>query len=496
MVCNRLTVDTTISCALRQIALLSSRHVPFQAIGDLGPFGSLGVHTADFNGDGFVDILATGVLSQGMMLWLNNGAGEFSYKGQFLFAGYMALAAVGDIDGDGDIDIVSTGGAESTPPEPGLTYLNNGDGFFYVGATDLFTNTVVNRIELADFDGDMDLDAYVVVSSTVGQDRIFWNDGAGNFAAGSTYFDGPQTRDVAISDLDQDSDLDLMIARGNADTQVWINDGTGQFSLTMTLQPSYEIALGDLNGDEIADLVISPSYPFSLEVWLNDGNGQFASHSSLPTSGGSDFIVADVNNDEANDLFFINAECCPGIYQDSFSVWQNDGTAQFTPVDLDFARNIRDFALADLDEDDDLDFVFGQNAYSGFGILQPIWLFDEPISPLAPITIIHDAMSYTVDSFVFFDLDISSGTVISAQWDFGNGRESELLRPAAWYSEPGTYTVSVTLTNSLGSVQAQKTMTVTDTSSQTHSVTHPATALVREPIAFETNPGFLRCGFW
>ncbi|MEM7393593.1 MAG: FG-GAP-like repeat-containing protein, partial [Verrucomicrobiota bacterium] len=97
---------------------------------------------------------------------------------------------------------------------------------FQPDAQQLGSNTTY-RVETGDLDGDGDSDALVLNHARPGQ--VWINDGSGQFTAGQTLSIFSPT-DVALGDLDGDGDLDAVISTLADSTRVWLNDGSGQFS--------------------------------------------------------------------------------------------------------------------------------------------------------------------------------------------------------------------------------------------------------------------------
>ena len=182
---------------------------------------------ADFNSDNTLDFYVAdhgigthkGVrdsyfLSQPNGTWIESSSTHLSHSG---FKVFDHGAATGDIDNDGDMDVVIT---ELNHQNNGTSFwclMNNGTGFLKkrrCGGAFAF------GLELADLDGDGDLDALVGAHEFErGQEftGIVWNNGKGYFSQKTTL---PQHRmkwgtipEVSASDLDNDGDLDIVYSR-------------------------------------------------------------------------------------------------------------------------------------------------------------------------------------------------------------------------------------------------------------------------------------------
>ncbi|MFY8001473.1 MAG: FG-GAP-like repeat-containing protein, partial [Candidatus Kapaibacteriota bacterium] len=221
----------------------------------------------DVNGDGFLDIIAANQGAGTVTVLLNNGLGTnytASPSSPFTVGAQPYGVAVGDVDNDGDIDIVTSnqsGGAMTV-------LLNNGSGTYTPKAGSPFASGVPTsiRVTLGDIDGDNDLDA--ALFSNAGFIAVLLNDGSGGFgtaAPGSPigYFSN-QLYGGTFGDVDADGDLDLVAANwGGAKFLIYKNDGFGAFTLfydppTWSSMPQ-EVALGDVDGDGDLDIA-APDY--------------------------------------------------------------------------------------------------------------------------------------------------------------------------------------------------------------------------------------------
>jgi hypothetical protein len=283
----------------------------------LGSVNSRGMALGDVDGD---DDLDAYVASPTNKLWINQGGdqggveGSFTDSGQSLGSTLSQDVALGDLDGDLDLDAFVANFSD-----PNKVWVNQGGS--QGGTQGVFSDSGQNLnnldsygVALGDVDGDLDLDA--VVANYVQGDVLFINQGRaqggtqGVFANGQ-FFTGPNCYDVALGDLDGDGDLDVFFANYNQGNMVWWNEGGAQggtegvFSDSGQLLgdgPSRSVALADVDADSDLDAVVA-NYQASDEVWLNDGQGIFTLAQSLDNVLSYAVALADLDNNGTQDVF-------------------------------------------------------------------------------------------------------------------------------------------------------------------------------------------------
>lgn len=271
---------------------------------------SASVSLGDIDGNRTLDvILAKGrhwpLLDQVLR---NDGQGHFATQPLSDAPDRTYSAALADLDGDGDLDIV----ASNDKPDRKLIYLNDGAGHFRVSGT--FGEAAWNTryVTVADVNGDQRPDLIVANrSSNPAAPRpsyVCLNDGAGAFPACTPLATQSATIIVA-SDLDGDGRTDLVVPhRDGGQNLIFWNDGTGTFRAPPSPlgPPASRIraaAAADINGDRVIDLVVGDERD-GLFVYIGVGQRAFAAPVALPSAGGSPYAVAiaDMNRDGKADI--------------------------------------------------------------------------------------------------------------------------------------------------------------------------------------------------
>lgn len=210
-------------------------------------------------------------------------------------------------------------------------------------------------IAFADMNADGDLDL-VSVNDDASTVWVQLGDGTGEFAAPASRSTAPRPSDLEVVDLDLDGDLDAIVA-GVADTgyvAIHLGNGDGTLGPALTgvgVPRTVALAVGDMNGDGLPDLVWEQWSPFELSVALNQGGTVFGPPTKY-SSGAGDLVLADLDSD--GDLDVVTAEVGVG----SMRVWLNDGSGTLgTPVDRSASGGPSSLAAIDATGDGILDVV-------------------------------------------------------------------------------------------------------------------------------------------
>ncbi len=300
------------------------------------------------------------------------GSGDLIDTGQRLGEGEVASTAleIGDFDGDGDLDAWVT-----TYVGPSFIWVNAGDGTFPDSVVQL-GGSVSGGVIVEDFDRDGDLDVFVISHSF--PSRVWYNDGSGVFTEGAQSLGSASQHAVAKGDLDNDGDIDLFVGSVAAHINTALfNDGNGVFTYSAenTGLGARGVALGDLDGDGDLDVFLAMAggtgFPLANRVLVNDGSGSFADTGQSLGNSYSDMVaLGDLDGDGDLDAFVANDDLFNN--DPANTVWLNDGSGVFSDSGQRLGNaGSTDVDLADVDDDGDLDALV-----SNPGVPDDLWLND------------------------------------------------------------------------------------------------------------------------
>ncbi|WP_324673680.1 FG-GAP-like repeat-containing protein [Hymenobacter sp. GOD-10R] len=365
----------------------------------------------DVDGDGDLDMMtannsSTNLISGLVSLRLNNGDGTYdntySNEREINVGPGPYNLVLGDVDGDGDLDLLSASANGNTIS----VRLNDGKGIFvgnsstpFSGAQEVYVESSPHALALGDVDGDGDLDLlaanYTSATSSTGSTvSIRLNNGSGLFSGGSEVAVGSRPTALALGDLDNDGDLDLVVPSSNSfSVGVRFNNGGGTFSGTQTVNVANNpeaVALGDVDGDGDLDLLTGNTGTNSVSVRLNDGSGAFSGTQNVTVADGPRSLnLADVDGD--GDLDFVTASygrvSFSGIINGTTaSVRINNGSGVFSGTqNVTVGTQPNGVAVGDVDNDGDLDFVTANTVSNTVSVRLNQVLAGPTITSLTPI---------------------------------------------------------------------------------------------------------------
>ena len=254
------------------------------------------VAVGDIDGDGDLDIVAPdGYAKQPDALFVNDGKSLPSFRNEgkerLGTSSRAGATRLGDLDGDGDLDLIITDWGDMPPESPGTAhvYRNDGKGSFselQAAVPQDTANIGVGPIDADLFDADGDFDLDLILASRNGESLLFKNRGDATFEDANAQLPdqpGPYVYGPDSCDVDGDDDLDLWLDNGGSENlleQLLLNDGHGKFS-DRTAQVTgnegaddNEVQCADLDDDGDFDAVVA-SLGANERVLTNDGKGRF-----------------------------------------------------------------------------------------------------------------------------------------------------------------------------------------------------------------------------
>ena len=244
----------------------------------------------------------------------------------------------GDLDGDGDVDIISGGIFNLIWNE------NNGDGTFERRTISLDAQEAqcVVMVDL-DQDGHQDI---VVADMAPSRILYFRNNGDNTFDRFFLASGTNGTAGIAVADIDDDGDLDIACAAFTGNSVFWLrNDGGFNFT-TITIATGMtgatHVVVNDFDGDGDPDIAASMQTAGAIRLFRNDGNGNFTNELLGNTSTPRSFLQEDIDMDGDMDLLYAGSG---GV-----GYFRNDGVA-FVQQTIFTSGGTRGVATADMNGD-------------------------------------------------------------------------------------------------------------------------------------------------
>ncbi|MDF1800448.1 MAG: VCBS repeat-containing protein [Planctomycetota bacterium] len=304
------------------------------------------IRMADLDGDGDEDVVIEDSF-QRYLVYERRGPEEIEWM---LDLGFHSSPSTDvqlvDMDGDGDLDVLV--GVE-TSQNALFWFANLGGGAF---GTKRFFPQAINYVydfEATDFDGDGILDVLLSHTGTGGA-PLAWLRGLGGgiFAPTTTLFNGVMILEFDLADLDGDGDLDVLYRAASPDRmEVLRNDGGGALTsvgsvASLPTHSLHEIQVGDFDGDGLPDALFVMEPPLTFAWCKNLGSLQFAPMAILPGAPQMHVttpilaLVEDLDGDGDQDLIYNSPTPPLLVWQDSFPK-QKDCNGNGVPDSLDLS---------------------------------------------------------------------------------------------------------------------------------------------------------------
>ena len=332
------------------------------------------IAVADFNNDGYLDIVCTFLNSNNVGIYLGCSNGSFGAVMIFttgIDSGPIGLV-VSDFNNDDQLDLAVLNQNFGNV----AIFLGYGNGSF---ATMMAFSTGDGSAPYSITAGNVDTDSYmdlVVANYGTNDVGILLGYGNGSFATVVTYPTGDDSSPVAVTvcDFNNDSHLDIAVANYDGhNVGVLLGYGNGTFASQVTYlidsrsRPTW-LAFGDFNSDRQLDIAVTDFNSDYVGVFLGYGNGDFAAATKYSSGVGSRpfyISIGDLNNDNRSDIAVVN------LGSNNIAVLFGLGNGTFLPgraYSTGAGSAPHALAIGDFNKDKRLDIVVTNSASNKIGV--------------------------------------------------------------------------------------------------------------------------------
>ena len=327
--------------------------------------GSLMVLVGDLDGDGRPDLITTEsfydyytyAYQNNVRVLLGNGDGSYRSGGRFDAGVPTNTVVAGDFNGDGRIDL-----AVGTDPNGLNILLGNGDGTFQSPVA--IVDQSASLLSVGDFDGDGLLDLAAVRGNGI---TLLHGDGTGGFDVGPSFRLGADVTSLLAADMDGDGRADLVVVQGNhlSLLRVTSDNDLESFGERDQGDDFLNAVAGDFNGDGKLDLAVVTLHEGTVSILHGDGAGAFSFGGTFDVGNGPNALrTADFDGDGRLDVAAVNS------FSDNVTILLNGTDGSFSNAgSFDVGATPYEFVVSDINGDGAVDLVASNYTSSDLTVL-------------------------------------------------------------------------------------------------------------------------------